>query len=264
MKCRVVVLLWPLVLWSMVDGMAKYLTGTPVEGAPLTLVQVFILWAPTTGIFRFLWSLFFLSLMAFAVAQLTRALHLAAMAVLGLIGAGPFESLWSAFIHMPEFFAGIAVATLGARGRFLKRRLLWPGIALFPAGQGLLALGLPQVSRVWAEIALGLATLGFVLWISNLRPPAVLAQHLSRLGQLTLPIYLTHILFTAATMIALDRAGIDSLALHLAAGTTLGLVGPVALYLLARRLGMTAVVGFEHAPRRTALATSWKAPWPVR
>ena len=255
-KSRIIVLLWPLVLWSIVDGLAKYLAGATHDGQAWTLIQVLIPWQPTTGIFWFLWSLFFLSLLAYLFAQLPRNINLIAMAtasaaaIMGLIGAGPFDSLWPVFIHMPEFFAGVALAVLSKRRILLGQHLIWPGIALFIIGQGMLAAGLPDVHFIWAELALATAALGFVLWIGNVRAPDTVLPWLVKLGQLTMPIYLTHILFTAGTRMVLSKIGITDVISHLTIGTLVGIAGPVALYVVVSRLGMATLVGFERPARR--------------
>lgn len=254
---RATVLLWPMLLWSAVDGLAKFAVGATHDGTPLTLLQALHPLQPDTGIFWFLWALFFLSLLAYVLAQLPRSLHLLGLFVLsvaaitGTIGAGPFDSLWPVIIHMPEFLAGVALATLNARHRLLGHHLMLPGLVLFAAGQALLALGLAQ-GGLWAEFAMGLATLGFVLWLANLRLPATVLPGVTWLGRLTMPIYLTHILFTAATRMVLERLGITDLTLHLIAGTLIGIAGPVVLYLLAQRLGLTTWVGFDRPARKTA------------
>ena len=70
-----------------------------------------------------------------------------------------------------------------------------------------------------------------------------------RCGQLTMPIFVLHILFIAGTRIVAMRLfpGIDSGAL-LVALCTVGLAGPIAVHAVARRLGVARALAREWGP----------------
>jgi hypothetical protein len=66
-----------------------------------------------------------------------------------------------------------------------------------------------------------------------------------------MPVYLTHILFTAATRIVLVRLGVEGLLPHVLLGTAAGLAGPLIFAWCANRLRISALLGFT-APKRAA------------
>ncbi|RJL02823.1 acyltransferase family protein [Paracoccus siganidrum] len=62
------------------------------------------------------------------------------------------------------------------------------------------------------------------------------------LGACSLTIYLYHILATSASRRVLERLDVDSLAIHVLAGTALGIALPVALHMLAMRWSGTRLL----------------------
>jgi hypothetical protein len=60
-----------------------------------------------------------------------------------------------------------------------------------------------------------------------------------------MPIYLTHVLFTAATRILLLRFGIDGLMPHLVLGVLAGMICPMAWVWCANRAHVSALLGFS-------------------
>ena len=119
------------------------------------------------------------------------------------------------------------------------------GAAAFFAGEAMLLSGLLPASQLGQTPAL--ATLGFVLLVANLPLGDWATARLSALGQLTMPIYLTHVIFSAAVRMVLARLGQDGLIVHLIIGTLAGLAGPLLLVWLAHRVGISALLGFETA-----------------
>jgi hypothetical protein len=59
-----------------------------------------------------------------------------------------------------------------------------------------------------------------------------------------MPIYLVHIIVTAATRVMLLKLGVTGLGLHLALGTALGIVLPLVLDAVVQRLRLGALAGF--------------------
>lgn len=64
------------------------------------------------------------------------------------------------------------------------------------------------------------------------------------LGVASLAIYVSHTIFSAAARIVLLKVGIVDVWVHLGVGTLVGLVFPVALYLVTRRAGIAGWLGF--------------------
>lgn len=256
LRNRALLLLWPMVLWGWVDAGLKSAENVPIRGHVYSTIEVFLSALPPVGIFWFLYTLFILHVLAWGLARLPRPVQLAAMAMLaiaaraGWISVDPFDSLWNCVIYLPPFFAGIAVAMLAGQGAMIRRSLLWPGLLAFGLGQALLLFGLLPASLTGQTPAMALAALGFIMVFANLPLGSGTAARLGRLGQQTMPIYLTHVLFLAAARMVLMRIGIDSIALHLTVGTVAGVIGPLALVRLTRRAGILPWLGFE-APRHS-------------
>lgn len=256
LRSRAVLLLWPMILWCWVDAALKMAAGMDQISLPALLAAPF----PPGGVYWFLLALFVHNMIAAALSALSLLPRLAAMAALalaatfGLIDVRPFDFLFPTIIYLPEFLAGVAFALLARREVLLQPRLMLPGLALFALGQLILNLGLKEQSLPYAELAVASATFGFLLFVANLPWPARLATGLAALGRQTMPIYLVHILFTAVTRIILLRLGVEGLLPHLILGTAAGMAGPLACVWAARRLHISALVGFTPPARNKVQA----------
>ena len=71
-----------------------------------------------------------------------------------------------------------------------------------------------------------------------------LLRTLRYLGKVSMVIYLTHTIFSAALRIVMVRVGLDDLTLVLATTTLIGLTAPVAVLCGARKLRMAKLLGF--------------------
>lgn len=72
---------------------------------------------------------------------------------------------------------------------------------------------------------------------------------LARLGSLTMPIYLAHIVALAAARIGLTKLGIGDLTTHIVVGTLVGILLPLLLYAVSVRTGAERLLGFGATPR---------------
>ncbi|MDN5786842.1 acyltransferase family protein [Pseudorhodobacter sp.] len=260
LRSRMMLLIWPMVLWAWLDAGLRFLAHAPLKGKLLTPFEVLRAPFPSQGIYWFLLALFTLSLLAYAAAQIPRHLRfwvIGAMiftALMGWINVAPFNFLWPSVIYLPPFFAGIVLAMIVPRTALLGKGFALPGALLFLLGQAILAFHLPEEGHLWAALATATATLGFVLIFANLRGPAPVVARLERLGQLTMPIYLSHIIFTGAARMILTRFGFDGLALHLVLGTAAGVIGPLLLVHAAQRFGLSRWLGFGPMAQRAGPA----------
>lgn len=251
LRNRAILLLWPMLLWGWIDAGLKSAAGIPIKGQVYSLAEVALSVLPPVGIFWFLYTLFILHVIAWGLARLPVPAQLAAMAALaigaraGWINVSPFDSLWNTVIYLPPFFAGIAFAMLAGHGALLRNALILPGLLAFAAAQALVLSGATSAGPALASLATALATLGFVMAITNLPLGAKLTPVLAGLGQQTMPIYLTHVIFSAVTRLVLRQLGIQDLAPHMVLGTLAGLLGPMVLIWLAKRARVSAWVGFD-------------------
>lgn len=251
LRNRAVLLIWPMLLWGWIDAGLKSAADIPVKGRLLSATEVFWSVLPPVGIFWFLYTLFILHVIAWGLARLPRPVQLVAMAALavvaraGWINVSPFDSLWNTLIYLPPFFAGIAFALLAGNRAFLGKILILPGVLAFFAAQVLVFSG-ATAETVWlATLATALACVGFVVVFANLSLGARLSPWLVMLGQYTMPIYLSHVIFSAATRLVLRRLGTEDLSTHMLLGTLSGVLGPLGLLWLAKRTGLSRALGFQ-------------------
>ncbi len=170
----------------------------------------------------------------------------AASVVLYLTVRGPhLLGIEGAIYLLPYFLAGLGVARFGA-----WRHLQHPGLQL-----GLLLLGLlavvsmgmpvpnPDRRTVWILLA-GLALCGLCL---SLR---LEWRWLARIGTASYAIYLFHVFFTAASRIALEKAGLAIFPLQLSLGLLLGLLGPILIDTYASRRPWSALLLLGKSSRK--------------
>ena len=109
---------------------------------------------------------------------------------------------------------------------------------------------------LWASISIELpindVVGGLVLSLLLLLPLITLSTYLGRsaggralafLGVISLAIYVMHIIFSAGIRIALINGGYFDLKLHLVSGIFAGILGPLLVYLMARRANMLRILG---------------------
>ncbi len=258
LRNRAILLLWPMVLWGWIDAGLKSAAGIPIKGHVYSAVEVALSALPPVGIFWFLYTLFILHMIAWAMLRLPRMVQLPVMATLavaasaGWINVSPFDSLWNTVIFLPPFFAGILFANLAGHGALIGKGRVLPGFAAVSLGWAVLFSGLPAWNAAFSTLAMALATLGFIAFWANVGVGRGLRMQLVSIGRQTMPIYLTHVIFTSGTRLVLLWLGVDALAPHLIAATTSGLLGPLVLIWLARRAGLSRLIGFEPPKDRPA------------
>ncbi|SEN63085.1 Uncharacterized membrane protein YcfT [Pseudorhodobacter antarcticus] len=261
MQNRAILLIWPMLLWGWIDAALKTAANIPIKGQVLIWPEVALSVLPPIGIFWFLYTLFILHIIGWAVTRLPRTLRLITLAglsiaaIMGWINVSPFDSLWPSVIYAPPFFAGLAFAVVAGSGKLLHRALIWPGIAAFVLAQGMVASGVTVLHPLVAALAMVLGTAAFIGLFANLPSGARWHAGLLALGRVTMPIYLTHVIFSAGTRLILRALGTENLALHLSLGTIAGVLGPLALVWAARRMGIATWIGFD-APARVSSTTA--------
>jgi fucose 4-O-acetylase-like acetyltransferase len=251
---RSILLIWPMLLWGWVDAALKTAANIPIKGQILTWSEVAWSVLPPVGIFWFLYTLFILHLIGWAILRLPRPAQIPALialpfaALTGWINVSPFDSLWPAVIYAPPFFAGLAFALLARSDALLTPALFWPGLAAFGLAQTLMLGGFTALHPLANATATALATAGFIVVLANAPKTGWISAALIALGRVTMPIYLSHVIFSAGTRIVLRSLGTENVALHLTLGTIAGIIGPIALIWAARRIGITVWIGFDPPP----------------
>ncbi|SNS49264.1 acyltransferase family protein [Antarctobacter heliothermus] len=238
-------LLWPLLLWTYVFAAFRYLAGGAVN-SPMALADLFTSPLPPQDHLWFLWALFLIQMLGLVIAVpggrprptwVWLALALLAMAVVSLPGLPLGPLTVNAALHLGIFLLGIWLARAGPLPSGMPTRL--KALTVFVVVQ-FISFGLPENILAFQVIAATLSLCFVVMLNARL---GVLGRLLVRLGQLSMPIYLAHTLFTAATRIVLFKVT-DDPTLHLAFGTLAGLIGPVVLYYTVRAVASPRLLGF--------------------
>lgn len=240
------------VIWSVLQGGIKVLTGSLVN-SPVSPLDVLRLWEPDGQ----LWYLPFLIMATTVIALVApwrsrrRAIALlASTGVLALASWGTESAIAGANGLALLLFMSIG-ATIGApRLSHLVARAPVGGVAAVGSLGLVVWVGLaplatsPTVSdpdRTWVSVALGCAASfgGVCAVIATARLLTLvgpMADSLSFLGRRSLEIFLGHIIAASAARIGLQLLGIDSPALQLGTGVAVGVLAPLALWGLCRRL----------------------------
>ena len=247
---RVTRLLWPLVLWSYLFAAARLAAGDAANTQASGLGSLAFFPLPPRDHFWFLWALF---LQHLAVLALIRAVGRP-------LGAATWAALAVAVILASSFTpVGLNAWTFGAltyAGAFLT------GLALGPTGlpaKGALAfvlaavvfIGFQAASFYVPESLLTRQVLGIVLSLAFLALVQVAClsgtgaalRLLAFLGVSSMGIYLAHTIFSAGIRAVLGRFTSD-LTLHMIAGTLIGIIGPLIIYAIIRRVGRPSWIGF--------------------
>ncbi|MFN3280130.1 MAG: acyltransferase family protein [Tabrizicola sp.] len=247
---RLTRLIWPLVLWTYLFAAARLAAGDAAN-TRLDGWQSLAFWPlPPRDHFWFLWALFLQHLAVLALIRLVTGplsapawAMLAALAVLGS-GFTPYGlTPWTfgALTYAGAFLTGLALGQTTWRPEGLPA-LAFAGIAF--VGLQALSFGLPETLAVTQilGIALSLAALAMIHLLAAGRSIPTL-HLLARLGAASMGIYLAHTIFSAATRAVLARFTQD-LSLHMIAGTLAGIIGPLVIYAVIRRIGRPAWIGF--------------------
>lgn len=242
-------LLYPLLIWSWILAGFLLLAGSFTTRDALTPMEALLFPFPPKDIFWFLWALFLIQIVCMLLVRVSTSI-LAAILVLSFAIAlvQPMvpgtDLLGGAAANLPFFLFGVLLAR---RELFGLRQVASTGY--FGAGVfvislvGAVAFGL-QPAPFGTLLSL-IATLGFCAMIYGFAPsiPSRAMMVVTYLGATSMAIYVMHVIPGAAMRIGLDRLGVDSVWLHVLAGTTAGIALPLLAYVVLQRLGLLRIFG---------------------
>ncbi|MGV8988690.1 MAG: acyltransferase family protein [Cypionkella sp.] len=255
---RVVLLLWPLAVWTWIFFLSKSVTGnlvnTPVAWSDFPLIPL-----PPREEFWFLWALFLIQvvltlclrplsrhpmlrsagwLVAYGIA-LVLAILLPGVAQLGPWVVGAYSNasyfILGALLSRQLLGRGLMVPLLVSVGSFLA----FEGLALIVPGSG--AGGLLVGTGAALAFMLGVRAL------ERIRAVVRRPNWLALVGTRSIVIYVVHVQFTAATRIVLMKMGITAIPVHLGLAVLAGVLGPLFLFEVLRRLRLAALLGLRTA-----------------
>lgn len=261
-------IVWPYFLWSAIQFSLIFALGNLVN-SPAQTYWPTILALPwnTVSQFWFLYALFWLHILAMVlIPRIGREgfvlVALALKAVVLVIALPVVVKL--VCNHLLFYAIGVWLAPHGIEMLLLCRRLVVRAVTIPLVGGLLIAATLAAVPQFGADIPLlqasspEIANLAWrfpataaaifgvagVLGIASI-PALAESRWLSALGRLTMPIFVLHVMFIAGARIVLTRLELVSdvwvlLGLIVASG----LVGPLLVERLTRRLGINRLLGF--------------------
>lgn len=244
-------ILIPFVLWSLVQGSIGLLlhddTNSPVSLRRLLCSPVFPL-----GQFWFLQALLICHLLYCALPPVRALLVLLALLLYAAANAVPvFAILCPAALFFPFYAAGVLAS--GKLSEWLERHSATPQIAA-SVGLFIAAIGLAKALHCsyQSPYVLPAAFLGIlaVIQISMRLQQWHRLSWLARLGELSMTIYLLHVLASGAMRFFLNRAGVEAPAVHLLAGVAAGILLPLVLYRLLTNIGLAWTLGVRTNTRR--------------
>lgn len=245
----------PYVVWSVILItahllMSKY-ANVPMEG----MNYMRIIYDP----YAVMWYLYALILF-FILARICNGIHpqlALAVSIPLLIGGYIFNDVWMA-ANMRYFFVFVVASMIGIKGlsQLLSDRRIIAASAIvliisFYYGWVQSVNDTDDLAYDLEFIPAMIAGTLMVLWISKriddnrLRNQTVskLASILTYIGARTLPIYVSHVLFTAGARVALSQAGVSSGIALVIAATFAGMVLPLIGYEIAKRIKMERILG---------------------
>lgn len=247
---RVTRLLWPLVLWTYLFTAARLAAGDAANTEVTGLQSLVFFPLPPRDHFWFLWALFLqhlaiLALIRFVTGPLP-AWAWAALAAVAVVGSSVTPvglNAWTvgALTYAGAFLTGLALGQTGWRPQGAPAFLTAAG--LFLALQAA-SFQLPQtlMTTQLLGIVLALAALVMIQVLSCGASGGVI-RLLAWLGVASMGIYLAHTIFSAGTRAVLARFTTD-LSAQLILGTLAGIVGPLLIYAVIRRVGRPSWIGF--------------------
>jgi fucose 4-O-acetylase-like acetyltransferase len=247
---RVTRLLWPLVLWSYLFAAARLAAGDAANTQLSGWQSLLFFPLPPRDHFWFLWALFLQHLAILALIRLvtgplsaTAWAALAALVVLATsllpLGLNPWT--FGAATYAGAFLTGLALGQTVWRPKGTTSLLV---AALVFIGLQALSFQMPHtlLIRQILGIVLALAALAMIRILFTGQSTKAL-RLLVWLGVSSMGIYLAHTIFSAGTRAVLGRFTQD-LSLHMIAGTLAGIIGPLIIYAIIRRIGRPSWIGF--------------------
>jgi len=241
-------ILYPYVVWSLLDAAVATIAGSYTNrDVSVFRVALTLAYEP----YAHFWFLYVLAMCLIAFLVLykiglnTRAIALVALlfwATAGFVPLGPWGMAHVFRGHFIHFAAGALLS--GTLRNAIPKTPLSSLAALCGAQFALLAIltgadGLP--GRVGSLLSAGLGT-GGVLCAAGILDRLGAGGFVRFLGMMSLQIYVAHVIAASGTRILLRSAlHVESVLVHVIAGTVAGAVFPLALDYVARKAGFTCL-----------------------
>ena len=256
----------PYLVWSIIQGLSAATVSNSLN-SPFKMDYLYAIYYQPIGHFWFLYALMMLHLVAAASNMRQSVLIAGSLIALamhshlpGLIGMAAY--------HLCFYAGGILLSDARVQiarhwqshggGTWDRKSVVCTGIAAICASA--LAAGLVGPWSGWQYMSVyvmpsTLLGLAGIVMISQMPPHWTAAKVAAYLGQMSLPIYVMHVMACAGTRIALVKLGVtQSPALLLLLTLLAGVILPLAATALFRRAGVAELLGLQPLRRSGATA----------
>ncbi len=255
---RVMLFAWLYLLWTVIQGTVR-IAASSVANTPVTIGDIAKFWIPEGQLWFLPWLIAVTVVAALTQPWVSRVRGAAVLVLAGLLalavwGYDPLYAFTRGWALLLPFLVGCVVTS--TRHAAMARRL---PVVLVVAGLGTavwLWVGLETGSatpttggsgRTASTVVLGvlgclagtLATLALAALVARSRMSGLVAL----IGRRSLEIFLAHIVVASGTRILLEQVGVTDPWVHLVLGTSLGVVVPVVIAVVAERLRWSWVFG---------------------
>ena len=264
LRNKIWTIVYPYILWSLFQGSIQVLFPHMVNAPHSAKSLITILWRPI-GQFWFLYVLFLCHLFTFICRANRTLLVSLAIALLLADRWHPNDFLKAVAVMFPFYVAGILLCgwLLRWRPRLSIAFILSFVLACFLLFAAKLGFTLSSDHPyALASLPAGVAGIWLVISLSHLIEGAShwLSEKFERLGQVSLTIYILHVLAGAGARVVLTALGVKGLVELLILCTAAGIFIPFAIHLLLEHFHLLAAFGLGTPQRKRAAAPEQNAP----
>ncbi len=252
-RSRLVNIAYPYLLWSLIQGFIQLALPGYVNTPRSMLSLVSILWHPIAQ-FWFLYVILCCHVLAW-VTRINRGILLVTTCCAILVPADSYGSMISMTIRFWPFYAvGILLSDACIKASKNRQTMLLLALSICVFTFTLLyGEGGPIQKQCWdlASAASGIAS---TVLLSRLieSSASFVAARLLMLGQMSMTIYILHVLVTATSRILLRHQGVTSVSMQLVIGTTAGVVVPMLIGIVFSRVKVAKLVGLPTLRMQTS------------
>ena len=247
LKKQLTFIIWPYILWSIVIVTMKVVLSSSVNSES-SFSQLLSIHYQPVSIFWFLYALLVFQVITKLLPNKLLLLCLGGGAALAhylypFDGLDIVNSITQFFIF---FVFGFCFFKSSWRDSLEKPMgaMFVGGIIIFCAVQYIYFLEGVSLNSPWAFLGAVILSGGFLsICIYFSRFALFQSAIFQYISSATLAIYVAHVIFTAGARIILAKLGIESLAIHVVAGTALGVIAPLVMYEISQRLRLTQLAG---------------------
>lgn len=242
--------IWPILIWTYLFLIIKYLAGENTNN-PISASDIFV--SPIPGIlhFWFLWAIFVINILFYPISSISKfKKELISFLIMLSIALQFFKFdfiqskyLIDALRYSPYFLLGAALFNF----HFITLKYFQSSWVLITIFCTLLFL-YPEFIKhsflnFFSSFLLAISAILLFKKIDKINTELI-PKWLSYLGMISMPIYLTHTIFSAATREILKNLSFHDVYIHLILGTISGLIGPIIVYKLSVKTGAKNILGF--------------------